>query len=293
MCPSESLYPLRSPLGRDALREALNTAGPWSWAVRDSVYFGVYLRGYHEPSDTKLRILGDGPLYLLDLGDDPPPIALEGLVDPMEAADDPAALELLPFPAAPLDLYDEGDPAQARAPILDDKHLTELAAALMPEGEEISVVAFQVGTPASFYSENPRQPAGHHFDICGPGTTDVEIDLHSPELVALMRDMPGVAADQRIARSGKWAFFTNNGPGGFYSACPSVAACARAWSGQLGRDVEFRLRIAAEPVTSIKTPGAGGPIELLRILPSVPAESQAGPRAERTGLWKRIRRLFR
>src|SRR5262249_21451546 len=102
------------------------------------------------------------------------------------------------------------------------------------------------------------------------------------------------SADHRIRRSGEWAFFKNEGPGGFYRECPQLAALARKWSGLLERDIEFRLRLATEPVSSIKTPGQGGPIELFRIdgrRAAAPPDAAAQPVA-RGGLWGRIRGLF-
>src|SRR5438067_1593251 len=64
MAAPEHLYPFRSPMEREALRDALNSAGSLSWAVRDSIYYGVYLRAWHEHAG-KLRIFGDRPHYVL------------------------------------------------------------------------------------------------------------------------------------------------------------------------------------------------------------------------------------
>jgi len=290
---AENLYPFQSALERPALRDALNAAGPLTWQVRDSIYYGVYLRAWHERAG-KLRIYGDGPRYVLDMNDDPPAeVASEiqayiatKLVPLANATRDPSALEMLPFPAAPLDLYDEAEPRTA--PTNAELPWRDLADAWRTSDPALTVVALQVGTPTSFYSENPRQPEGHHFDSAGPGTTDIEIDLHSPELAARMFERtPQGAPDQRIMRSGKWAFFQNEGPAGFYRTCPQLLVLARKWSDRLERDIEFRLRLSADPVSSVKTPGKGGPIELFRI--EAARAPAATPPPPRRGLWQRIR----
>jgi hypothetical protein len=293
----ESLYPFRSPLDREALRDALNAADSLSWAVRDSIYYGVYLRAWH-PQAGKLRIFGDGPQYVFDMGDDPPESIVRDLdawvetklATAAQAVRDPAALEMLPFPAAPLNLWDDSPPREEPA---EASQWSALGEGWKSADPTLTMVALQVGTPASFYSENPRQPTGHHFDICGLGTTDNEIDLHSPQLTErMMRRTPKGSPDTRIMRSGEWAFFKNEGPGGFYRECPQLLDVARKWSDLLGRDIEFRLRISLDPISSVKTPGKGGPIELFRI--GAPA---AVPRVEapaaKPGLWQRMRAAFR
>jgi hypothetical protein len=284
----EAFHPFRSPLDSEALLDSLNRAGPFTWAVRDSIYYGVYLRARH--GEHKLRIYGEGPCYLLDLGDDPPPDDVETLIlAEARGTPDREGLELLPFPAAPLDLYDDEPPRESQGA---DGPWSALGGGLRDADPNLSMVAFQVGTPASFYSENPRQPKGHHLDIRGAGTTDIEIDLHSPELVARMHaHEPRGSAHQRIQRSGKWAFFKNGGPGGFYRVVPSLGALARKWSETLGRDIEFRLRIAVDPVSAVKTPGRGGPIELFRFEARPPAH-EPDPAPAGDGLWSKIRRLF-
>jgi hypothetical protein len=288
----EGFRPFRSSLDQAALLEALNRAGPLTWALRDSIYYGVYLRAWH--GEHKLRIYGEGP-YLLDLGDELPPDEPDGIEQPIlaasQAADDPAGLELLPFPAAPLDLYDNEPP---REPQGSDGPWSALGQGFQSADPQLTMVAFQVGTPASFFSENPRQPEGHHFDIRGKGTTDVEIDFHSPEMMLRMKNRePQGSADHRIMRSGKWAFLKNGGSGGFYREFPALAIFARKWSEILGRDIEFRLRIAVEPVSSVRTPGRGGPIELFRIQGGgAPEPSHKQEPAPKVGLWGKIRGLF-
>jgi hypothetical protein len=286
--PREALRPFRSPLAQDALLDALNRAGPLRWALRDSIYYGVYLRAWH--GEHKLRIYGDGP-YLLDLGDELPPDEIEvPILAAAQATDDEAGLSLIPFPAAPLDLYDDQPPRDSQE---SDGPWSAIGESLASADPGLTIVAFQVGTPASFYSENPRQPEGHHFDSRGKGTTDIEIDLHSPEMMLRMKNRaPQGSADQRIMRSGKWAFLKNDGPGGFYREFPGLVAVARKWSETLGRDIEFRLRIAAEPVSSVKTPGRGGPIELFRIDGGAARAPARQPSAPKAGLWGKIRGLF-
>jgi hypothetical protein len=310
----EGFRPFRSPLDQAALLDALNRAGPLRWALRDSIYYGVYLRAWH--GEHKLRIYGEGP-FLLDLGDELPPDEPDEpdeiektIFAAAQASDDPAGLELLPFSAAPLDLYDNEPP---REPADADGPWSALGESFRSADPDLTMVAFQVGTPASFYSENPRQPQGHHFDICGQGTTDIEIDFHSPEMMLRMKNrQPQGSADERIQRSGKWAFLKSGGPGGFYREFPGLATFARKWGERLGRDIEFRLRIGVEPVSSVKTPGRGGPIELFRIGGAAPAptpprkeeptpprnEAPTPPRKEepatpaKVGLWGKIRGLF-
>lgn len=314
MSVPEHLYPFRSPLDRTALRDALNATGPLLWEVRDSIYYGVYLRTWHEGAG-KLRIFGDGPQYVLDMGDEPIPSVVQEietfiatqLIPVAQAAPDSSALDLLPFPAAPLDLYAGHSPRESS--VKEANLWSALGESWKAADPTLTILAFQVGTPATFYSENPRQPSGHHFDMCGPNTTDIEIDLHSPELVArmLVRTPPG-AADLRIIRSGKWAFFKNEGPAGFYRECPQLAALARKWGERLERDIEFRLRISTEPISSIKTPEQGGPIELFRIegpadepgraaerpaLGSASARDDVSAPPAAHGFWQRIRGLVR
>lgn len=264
-----NFYPFRSGLAQKALLEALNAAGPYEWVLRDSIYTGVYLRTFFQ-NNARVRLYGDGPFYLLDAGDYPAPetqYEFENFIktkmkSAAEAVHDTRAMEILPFHAAPLNLYDNNPPVERNY----EPEWLSIAQSWKAGDAPLTVVAFQVGTAATYYSENPRQGEGHHFDICGQGTTNLEVEIHSPQLVERLLDgEPEGSADNRIMRSGEWAFFRNNGPGGLYRKCPFLAELAASWSGQSGRDVEFHLRMAMEPVNSVKTPGKGGPIELFRI----------------------------
>ena len=263
------LYPFRSGLAQKALLAALNEAGPYPWVIRDSIYSGVYLRTFFH-NGAKVRLYGDGPFYLIDVGDYPSPeiqYELENFIksklkSAAGAVHDTRATDILPFHAAPLTLYDNNPPVERK---YEDAWIRVCDSWKSAE-PSLSVVAFQVGTPATYYSENPRQAEGHHFDICGEGTTDMEVELHSPQLVErLLNTEPAGSADNRIMRSGEWAFFRNYGPGGLYLLNTFLAELAANWSQQTGRDVEFRLRMEVDPVPAVKTPGKGGSIELFRI----------------------------
>ena len=71
MQPYPEAYAFDSPLSLQAMLVALN-AGPWSWTMRDSDTFYLYLVSRPDGGPTKLRIIrrifpGEGPAFLLDV----------------------------------------------------------------------------------------------------------------------------------------------------------------------------------------------------------------------------------
>jgi hypothetical protein len=69
--PYPDAYAFDSPLALETMLTSLNAAGPWSWAIRDSDTFFLYLVTRPDGGPTKLRIIhrifpGKGPAFLLD-----------------------------------------------------------------------------------------------------------------------------------------------------------------------------------------------------------------------------------
>jgi hypothetical protein len=65
-------YAFDSPLTLEAMLAALNATGPWSWTMRDSDTFYLYLVTRPDGGPTKLRIIrrifpGEGLPFLLDV----------------------------------------------------------------------------------------------------------------------------------------------------------------------------------------------------------------------------------
>jgi hypothetical protein len=97
--------------------------------------------------------------------------------------------------------------------------------------------------------------------------SDYDIDVISPELVKGMFEKfenPNVSED--IIRDGEKVIFKSNKPGGFFAAFPEFAELAGRWEKELGREVDFKLKLEPTPVSDLpeyKDPGAG-PIVLFR-----------------------------
>jgi hypothetical protein len=143
------------------------------------------------------------------------------------------------------------------------EELAELLAAL-ESARPLTALVHVAGSPSTFYAANPRQPLGHHFDGRGPRTTNLELELHSPEMAAALLAENGSTGNRRVLGDGRQVFFRNHGPAGFDQEFPEFAALARRWSEALGREVAIRLKIDLEPVSQVARPQPGEPIEVLR-----------------------------
>src|SRR5262249_13747404 len=133
-------------------------------------------------------------------------------------------------------------------------------------GRPITALVLITGTGTTFYSNNPDTPEGHHWDSSGPGTSDYEIEVFSPELATALLRNPKPAVNEEIATQGEWVFFRNAGQRGFYQAFPQFESLGRRWENVLGRAIDFRLRLSLMPIAQLPDPPAvgPGPILLLR-----------------------------
>jgi hypothetical protein len=121
-----------------------------------------------------------------------------------------------------------------------------------------------IGSSTSFYSGNPKKSLGHHWDRLGPGAGDVDIELHSPELILHMLSEP-TALNPDVLVGGEKVIFKNqleHGTG-FHKAFPTVRAFCKRWSTILGREVDVKLKADPTPISEIARP-ADGPIEIFR-----------------------------
>jgi hypothetical protein len=60
-------YAFDSPLTLDAMADALNAAGPWTWEVRDSDTYGDYVVARPDEGPTRVRVIAHGGAFLLDV----------------------------------------------------------------------------------------------------------------------------------------------------------------------------------------------------------------------------------
>jgi len=84
-----------------------------------------------------------------------------------------------------------------------------------------------MGSSTTFYSGNPDKDLGHHFDKKGPGASDYDIDIVSPELVKQLLQHPSPAANDVVLRGGERVIFKSGGEGGFYQTFPQFEALSR------------------------------------------------------------------
>jgi hypothetical protein len=146
----------------------------------------------------------------------------------------------------------------------------EVIDGLRVNGKPISAQGQVIGTSATFYSRNPDKPLGHHFDR-GRATgdmSDVDIDIHSPEMVRHMLTLENPAVNEKVLVEGKRTLFKSDdiketGARGLYSQFPALGDFAERWSAILGRDVEIKLKMDLTPIRKIKA-SADGPIEFFR-----------------------------
>ena len=133
------------------------------------------------------------------------------------------------------------------------------------DGKPVTAQAQVIGSATTFYSNNPDKPLGHHFDRnrAEGDTSDMDIDLYSPEMAKHMARLPNPAVNDKVMVGGEKTIFKSNGAGGLYSQFPQLEEFARRWKGILGRDIEIKLKIDITPVEQIKTPRQG-PIEFFR-----------------------------
>jgi hypothetical protein len=134
------------------------------------------------------------------------------------------------------------------------------------DGKPVTALVQVTGASTTFYTENPDTPEGHHWDASGPGTSDYDIDVSSPELAGALLDNLESAANEEVLRAGKRVYFRNGGAGGFLQLFPDFESLARRWEKELGRGIELRLRLDLTPVARLPDPPAigPGPILLLR-----------------------------
>src|SRR5262245_14068308 len=71
-------------------------------------------------------------------------------------------------------------------------------------GRSITALIQVTGASTTFYSENPDTPEGHHWDSAGPGKSDYEIDVFSPELADVLLQNPKVAANEEVLAGGEY-----------------------------------------------------------------------------------------
>jgi hypothetical protein len=132
-------------------------------------------------------------------------------------------------------------------------------------GKPISAQAQVIGSATTFYSGNPDKPLGHHFDRerAAGKMSDVDIDLHSPELVEHMLTLENPAVNDKVMIGGERTIFKSGGHNGTYSQFPELEKFAERWKENLGRDVDIKLKIDLTPIDNITKP-AVGPIEFFR-----------------------------
>ena len=111
----------------------------------------------------------------------------------------------------------------------------ELVLAVAAEGARAE--AWIIGTAATGFSMHPEKP-GRAFSK----TSDINVVLRSLELMQKMKEAGG-QADTSWNFQGKHLWLRNDGPNGFLSACPHVAAFATKWSSLLPVPVDIRLFI--------------------------------------------------
>lgn len=105
---------------------------------------------------------------------------------------------------------------------------SELTDALNRAGLADAVVGAK-GTSTTFYSESPKKPPGHHWDIDPKEPSDFDMNIFSPKLVAQMEK-------KGMLPNPKYNVFT---AATMNAAIPELDRFQQAWSHQLGREVNF------------------------------------------------------
>ena len=135
------------------------------------------------------------------------------------------------------------------------------------DGKPVTAQSQVIGSATTFYSNNPDNPLGHHFDRrfgLGEGKrSDVDIDLYSPEMAAHMARLPNPPVNDKVMVDGEKTLFKSSEPGGLYSQFPVLGKFADKWSKILGREVDIKLKIDISPIGKIRRP-TEGPIEFYR-----------------------------
>jgi hypothetical protein len=177
-----------------------------------------------------------------------------------------------------LDLMKNGDPDHGgqRLPLGFESYdqlqafqdrMTQAMATITVGGQPVTYSVQVMGSSTTFYSGNPdlaTKPVGYHFDSKGPGSSDYDIDIVSPELVKMMLQNPDVPVNQKNIRDGMYVNFSSNEPGGFLQTFPQFAAVAAEWKQITGRDFEFKLKMDLTPIADQPPMRSDGPIEVLR-----------------------------
>jgi hypothetical protein len=194
------------------------------------------------------------------------------LADPARVATDLASVGLT---QEQLDLMQNGDPdhGDQRLPLGFESYeelkdfqdrLGQAMSTITVNGQPVTYSVQVMGSSTTFYSGNPEKPLGYHFDSKGPGQSDYDIDIVSPELVKMMLQNPDVPVNDKNIRDGQFVNFSTNKPGGFFDTFPQFAAVAAEWKDRTGRDFEFKLKMDLTPIADQPVPRGGGPIEILR-----------------------------
>jgi hypothetical protein len=95
------------------------------------------------------------------------------------------------------------------------------------------------------------------------GTSDYDIDVFSPELAAALLQNPKAAANEEILEGGRRVHFRNGGDGGFFQVFPQFESLVRRWEKELGRAIDFRLRLSVTPISELPAPPTVGPGPIL------------------------------
>jgi hypothetical protein len=159
-----------------------------------------------------------------------------------------------------------------------------------PSGGPAPVRAYFTGSATSYFSPCIYQPSGHYFDKSGAYTTDVQVEIHAPALVAQFAGDADRALNRRVTwvlgEDAIYRFFLNHANGaGFYDKFPAIAEMAWRWGIRVRRPGGFHVYLLteadAEPSQLFRPrPGeSGGPIELYSADPGRAAE-QPPPRAD-------------
>ncbi len=174
-----------------------------------------------------------------------------------------------------LDLMKNGDPDHGgqRLPLGFESYdqlqafqdrMAQALSTITVNGQPITYSVQVMGSSTTFYSGNPEKPVGYHFDTKGPGQSDYDIDIVSPELVKMMLQNPDVPVNDKNIRDGQLVNFSTNKPGGFFDTFPQLAAVAAEWKQTTGRDFEFKLKMDLTPIADQPPMRGDGPIEVLR-----------------------------
>jgi hypothetical protein len=151
--------------------------------------------------------------------------------------------------------------------------------------------ALIIGSSTSGWSMNMSKPA----DAFGE-ESDIDIVLHAHGLLAQMMEAQG-EPDRQMSFLGAYVWLRNDGPRGFLTVCPHLAAFASKWSTELVRPVDLRLLLARpgystelDAMLDYGRDGRGGPIELVRngvpLAGDRPADATSPTNTK--GFWERL-----